>query len=746
MDKPVDQRHGVRDVWPLLLVLLLGLVLRGAYLGELVHTPDFAVPLADAAFHDYWARALATGNWAPPEGNADPRIPATPYLRPPGYPYFLALVYLLAGPGNYVAVRIVQMSLGLVSAVLAYRLGRKLLGRGAGLLAALFLCTHWAFLYYEGELQEPCLLVLLGLLMVLAFQAWAARPAPWRAVLAGLLLGVFALVRANILLFALPAAVWMVWVLRGQGDRRRAISSSVSLLVGVALPIAPVTVRNYAVARDFVLISSNGAINLYIGNNERSDGYTARIPELYELTGENTWSWFNYGKIVGGLEAQAGRPLKYSEVSAHFRGKALTYLREKPLRCLGLAAKRGLLFWGPAEVANNKEVHFERRFSRWLRWLPGFPLAAATAALGLLILWRERRGRLPPTTVQWPPVVLIVLLVLVWFASFVPFLVAERFRVVIAPFLAVLGGYGVSRLGRWAVAREWRRLAAWSVAGVGLLTIAEVNWARYDPQPSAWHMARGDGFAQRGEWDHAVAEYSRAIELKPTYLAAREVLASVLYHQGRLDEALQQYQALLEWTPDDPKAHNNVGGLLLDLDRPGEAEQAFSRSLRLDPSAAGVHINRGTALMRSGRLDEAIEAYRAALAADPRLALAYYNLGLALTAQGAAAEAVAAYRAALELEPLYTEARVNLGVLLAGQGEVDAAIAEYRAVLARDPTCFEALYNLAAALGGKGQVDEAAALLRQALHVRPDNDHARRALQALEQRAGGPATGGSHAP
>ena len=64
-------------------IVLVGLLLRAAYLRELVHRPDFSAPTIDAGFHDYWARGLAAGDWAPPAGRGDPRVATTPYLRPP---------------------------------------------------------------------------------------------------------------------------------------------------------------------------------------------------------------------------------------------------------------------------------------------------------------------------------------------------------------------------------------------------------------------------------------------------------------------------------------------------------------------------------------------------------------------------------------------------------------------------------------------------------------------------------------
>src|SRR5262245_13957330 len=104
---------------PLAAILLVGPVLRAPYLRRIVHLPDFQSPLADPAFHDYWARGLWSGEWAPPVGESDPRIRETPFQRPPGYPYFLAGVYALTG-GSYTGARVVQMAWGLLNVILAF--------------------------------------------------------------------------------------------------------------------------------------------------------------------------------------------------------------------------------------------------------------------------------------------------------------------------------------------------------------------------------------------------------------------------------------------------------------------------------------------------------------------------------------------------------------------------------------------------------------------------------------------------
>ena len=158
----------------LAVILLAGLVFRGVYLSEIVDNPDFTWPMVDGSYHNYWARSLVSGNWTLPPYTEDPQINDSPYFRPPGYPYFLALVYLLTG-SSYVGVRIVQMGLGLIGCALGYLLVRDLFGRGVALICATLMSTYWAFIYFEGELLAPVLLVLLSLLLFNALSRWSDK-------------------------------------------------------------------------------------------------------------------------------------------------------------------------------------------------------------------------------------------------------------------------------------------------------------------------------------------------------------------------------------------------------------------------------------------------------------------------------------------------------------------------------------------------------------------------------------------
>ena len=322
-------------------ILVLGFALRLAYLRENVENPRFCAPAIDAQFHDYWARGLAFGEWEPPSGLADPEIRSRPFLRPPGYPYFLAAVYVVAGPG-YVTPRIAQFALALISCVLLFLIARRWRDAATGLVAAALYAVSWPLIFFEQELQAVGLFISLLLAVIFVLALWLERPTYWLSLVGGILLGFSALVRPTSLLLLPVLAVWILCTRPCRQSWRASAFASSMLLAGCALAVAPATVRNFIVAGDFVLVSSNGGINLYIGNNSEANGLCARVLPGYGEFG----TCFDYGTIAEAVEREVGRDLKASEVSSFFARKACHHIRENPRGTIGLLLKKTLLFWG----------------------------------------------------------------------------------------------------------------------------------------------------------------------------------------------------------------------------------------------------------------------------------------------------------------------------------------------------------------------------------------------------------------
>lgn len=761
----------------LALILLAGAGLRVAYLTELRQAPDFTEPLADAAFHDYWARGMVTGDWTPPGNEPNPRIPEAPYLRPPGYPFFLAALYRVFGVDPLVP-RIAQMALGLLNVALAFLFGRRVLGRTAGLILAAFTATYWGSIYFEGELQAPVLLQTTAWIALLLLASAGRGAARWAPLVAGLSIGAAAVVRANALLFVPAAALWLLWVLRRRGvPAPSAIGSAALVVAGAVAVVAPVTVRNYRVSGEFVPVSVNGAVNLYIGNNETADGTSATIPDLEKLSGRPGWNWFRYSEIVGAMSRQSGFDLTYGDVSREFTQLALEWIRANPGTAAKLAMKRALLFWGPDEISNNKAISMEKENSRLLAPFPAFPIVLAVMLLGIglviLDVRAARRGERRPSRdgpEQEPDgaaLLLVGLFVGVIWLSYAPFLVAARFRVPLVPALFVFGAWGIYRVVVFARQRNaWA--AVLSLVAVGLLIPAlGISAGENQVDRAWWHTDRGVALKRQMRQDEARREFELALEANPGYIDAHVQLGDLLHENGDENGAIRHYNAVFQErpdrtdllmksavilmeqqrfqeaavllqqaaqiVPDSPDVHFEFGRALVELGKNGEGAQVLTRSLEIAPGSVPALINRGLAYTRQERWDDAIADLESAVELNPYSQEAFYWLGHAYAGAGSEGLAMEAFREAARIGLTYVEPRVEIGNLHNRRGEWDEAIAAYEDALRIDPDHTVVRFNLAGSLANAGRLGDAADVLETALETAPNDARCRERLQQIRQ-------------
>ncbi len=746
--KPGRHRRSPRLPLAILAVILLaGALLRVSYLREIVSAPDFAAPLADAAFHDYWARALLTGDWTPPEGEPDPRVREVPFLRPPGYPYFLAGLYAVTGK-SFLGAKILQMALGLGNVVLAFLLARAVFSPAVGLVLAGFCATYWSCIFFEGELHAPVLVTTLNLATLLGMLAWAKRPGAKRGFAAGLWVGLGALVQTNALLFAPVGALWIAFGGRRLAPPATALRSALAYVAGAIVAVAPATLRNAVVAKEFVPVASNGAITLLLGNHEAADGVSSRLPALPEFGARAAWSWFAYDEIVRSLPGREGRPLRYSEASRLFVDRALEFIRRQPGKFLSLTGRRALLFWGPDEVSNNKAIRVEKARSRTLRFLPGFPwmLSTSLAGAGALVLASRRRaphrgkGKAAPAARAPAPavpadlpdvsrfvLVACALYIAATFVSFLPFLAAARFRAPLVPLVFLFGAFGLVQFADVLQRGGWGRAAAALAVWAVVLVACRHSFHGSAEAEAWWHTDRASALLRTGRTAEAVAELEEALRANPGYIDAHVTLGDVLGQTGRGNEAVGHYRDVLQHRPNRADVRFKLGSLLVGLRRFDEAVLELEEVVRATPISAEAHFEIGRARIEQGRLDEGIEALRLSLEFDPDQAPAHVNLGIALAARGDHAGALAEYAKALEIVPSDADAELRRGESLQALGREDEAAA----ALARS---FEHRKSAAAAIrignlhlrGGRSE--EAVPWFRQAVELEPRDAMARTSL------------------
>lgn len=568
-------------------VFLLAFAYRGAYLYEATHHGGFDKVYMDEEYHLDWAESLVSGNWEPPYD----QLHNAPFFRAPLYPYFLAGLVRVFGP-NLTALRVVQAIVGALSCVLVYVLGTRWRGHGVGVAAGIGASLYWVLAYFDGELLLPVLLVFLGLCaFTLTYEAVARRNALLSA-LAGLAFGLFATTRPNMLAFYPFVVYWLVRSARRNAmPNRRAF---VALFVlGCVVPPATVTVRNRVVGGDWVLVASQGGVNFYIGNNPESNGMEAVVPG----TRHTWWGGFEDTKRIA--EEAAGHPLKPSEVSRYWFGRAFSYIRDNPGHWVKLTARKTLALLGDVELPNNEPYEANRSRYLALRAIPlGFAVLCglfAVALPGLIRPLLARKVEGEQTSLNDSFTSLVLQFIVVYSATIVAFFVTGRYRIPLVSFLLIGAAQGLAVIVDSARSRRWGALA-WSVC----LGVAVTG------------MLKIDHFKVRSA-TRGFAEYSR-------YLDCRDA--------GDLDGAIKGLQSLCDRDEMHvPDLYNVLVDAYMKRNADGDrvrAEIVAETGLRHNPADPQLLWYRSFCLHEEGQWDELLQTARRYIEVRPDDVRGYY--------------------------------------------------------------------------------------------------------------------------
>jgi len=166
----------------------------------------------------------------------------------------------------------------------------------------------------------------------------------------------------------------------------------------------------------------------------------------------------------------------------------------------------------------------------------------------------------------------------------------------------------------------------------------------------------------------------RALELAPSFQAARSNLATVLYKQNRAAEALEQLD-LLATEGEVADAHRNLRAAALG--RVGGYEEAialYRDVLERHPAQPKIWMSLAHLLKTIGEQDEAIAAYRRAIELQPNLGEVWWSLANLKTVDFADPD-IAAMEAALDDAALGEDDRLHLHFAL-GKAHEDRRDAE----------------------------------------------------------------------
>jgi 4-amino-4-deoxy-L-arabinose transferase-like glycosyltransferase len=401
-------------------ILAIALVLR---LTTVAATWDTPVSLDPQDF-SRTAASIAEGHGYPPSNRAPGGGPSA--FRPPGYPVFLAGVYVIAGHPSPAAGRLAGALLGTLAVALIGLIALRLWGRRIGMLALGIAAVAPSVAILSTALISEALFVPVMLAAVLCALEARHSQRSYRWVIAtGVLVGVAALTRTNGLILLVPFAL----AFAPTHPRRRLgvwLPPAV-FLVTALLTIAPWSVRNAIVFHTFIPVSDESGYTL-AGTYNRVSRANRRTPALW-IEAEHGKSP-EYAQILRTATARRWSEATYGD---HLQAAALHDIENDPSYVLKVAYWNTIrtLDLGEGGIAAGNLRDTDIPFGLALLIIITSPLLLVLALGGLL----TRRVRRVP---RWLWLVPLCLATSVLVTGFI------RFRAPLDPFLVLLAALAVN--------------------------------------------------------------------------------------------------------------------------------------------------------------------------------------------------------------------------------------------------------------------------------------------------------------
>lgn len=700
-----------------ILIFGMAFVIRLVYLLQIKSNPFFYSPMVDELWNIQWATdILEKSFWGDQV-----------YFRGPLYPYLLALFLKITG-SEYFWTRLIQIVISSASVSLTYLLGRQFFSERVARLGAVFHALYGMLIFYEAMFLIPVIFVFLNLLGLYVLARNRDNPDKRPFFLAGLIFGLSAVARPNILFVVPFLALWIFFRFRKRIETRSIIVVLVAFFVGFGLPIAPVTARNFIAADDLVLISSQGGINLYLGNNTAAEGLTMMMPEI-ALDASIPWSQFA-PTVAEYAEEQVGRPLKPSEVSGFWANKAKQFIFEHPGRFLGLTYKKFVYFFAGFENSDQHDIYDFRRYSPLFSILVfdyglkfPFGLFAPLGLLGIGLCYRK-----------WKDLAPLLIFLIAYIPTVILFLVTARHRLTIIPILLLFAAHAAIYLWQKLKKRQVMSILVPGTVFVLLLVISNTNFFDLGLKNVAQiHQNLAITYSRQGKYEDAIKEYNLAITETPGVPALYFGLGTTYLNMSRYREAVEQLTIAVSIDPDYAAAFINLGRAHENLGDYERAEMAYRRAATLEPDSPDAYACLGDLLSARGDPPQAAENYVRALNLQPDNHILLTKLAVLYGRAGDTATAFGYFRRSLELSPGYAAGYLNWGNILLVNGDTATAVSMYNRAKEFDRQLVEPYYNLAVLYIRLGDRRKALENIDSLLMIAPGNE---RALE-LRKRLGG---------
>ncbi|MEO0182819.1 MAG: glycosyltransferase family 39 protein [candidate division WOR-3 bacterium] len=539
------------------------------------NNPIFDLPIVDSAEYVKVAEHIVNKNFL--------GLPNS-YYHPPFYYYFVALSYkIFRHPVD--AVRIIQILMDLLNLLMLYYIGQKLLNASIALMGAIFYASYLPIIQSASEILPPVLIIFFMLMHIVFWIKFSQGSETNNINLIPLLVsasafGLLTITLTNFLIL-LPIVIIFIYLVLRDLPLLAKIKYILMFLIIAILPATLSTLRNILHSKELVVISYNGGINFYIGNNPEINKTVALQPG-YQWDSLLTTAYIST-KITN-----------FAQMQNYWYKKALEFIIKNPLNWISITAKKALLFFNAHEFPRNTDEQFFNNFSI-LSHLPLpragllFPLAL-TGLIYYTVFEKNKRSKILFFFVLFFNAIYSLTIILMFIAS--------RYRLPVIPFFCLYAGYILITIIKDFKQKNYPSLSI--IFGIFLFSMIGTrnkffkNEYPYEKPPSLVYI-----------------QISRA-----------------LLENNRLND-VEKYLTTGFHMPDDELKYElyYVAGLYYDkIGDFGKSVESFKKACTLNPYFHYAYNQLGYLFKKSGAIDSAVYYLNIALNLPHADAMLYYNL------------------------------------------------------------------------------------------------------------------------
>lgn len=565
-----------------LAVLFLAVFVRVIHLLHVSATPLMTYQRtfvdSDMYIFDQWAQRIAAGDvlgreiyhplaqWqllAAPRAEWTRWYEDSPvFYKAPFYAYLVAGMYAVFGDDTILPLVLLQILASSLAAVLLLRITGRLFGPTAGLLAGLCHALYAPDIHYDVLMLRGPWITLVGLACTWQLMALRQAPTRLRALAAGLVIGASLLINEGFLTVPVLACVLVLFWL---SPLRSALAHAATLLLGMALALLPLAVRNILVGVPALKLAATASTVYAVFNSAASNPY------FFDA---------NAAAFVPTMRAGQGRLLATALAClTSFSG---------PLAVASFYLKKATGLLIPFENPDNANFYYAALKDPLLRILPGYALVLPLGVVGLVLV-RQRWRELTPMA----PISLSLLL------SILIAVPLSRYRATLAVYLVPFASLALARAGEWIKRRRLLPLAAAGCA-VALLAAAGLLWqARvvFRGRPEGLFLYRppefllgADFYAKQGRYGSAIEELLQLARLNPDRAIRSATLlrmAGLELTRGNPSAAREAAQLAVETNPEEPALLMAAGDFhRSSLHEEEQARELYRKALAGKPEPA----------------------------------------------------------------------------------------------------------------------------------------------------------------